>query len=547
MENTLETDYLILGGGTAGCVLAARLTEDPSVNVVVVEEGGAPNDPRFKVPAGVSAVLGRDKFDWRYEIKPRESINHRKLDGAAGRVLGGGSSINGMVYIRGNAADYDSWELQNGGTAVKPTGWAYRDLEPYFKRAENFVDRKAEHLGNNGPLTVSTTRDPNPVAEQLINAGYDMGYPSADFNSGQLLGFGPAEGSVNKGSRASTYEAYLKPVIKRKNLTVLTKATVSRLVIQSGVVLGAEIEYRGRQLSVSAAQETLLCAGAIGSPAVLQRSGIGAIDELANLGIQPKHELSGVGKNLQEHVGCGISKYVNVTTINSQMNAASGLKHLLQYLFKRTGMLASPVVQTMAYIKTLPDLAQPDVQLALVPFAYIVQPESTNALTAFTPKQNGVMLSGFIANPKSRGKVALNKHDISEKPIIDYDFFQQGEDLETLVRSCKFIESVFQQPAMAQFVTGECSVQSPINSDKDWKDYIRAGAIPCYHFSGTCKMGVDKMAVVDPELKIHGLSRLRVVDASIMPTVTSGNTYAPVVAIAEKAAEMIKETRLAKQ
>ncbi|MFV0276900.1 MAG: GMC family oxidoreductase [Parahaliea sp.] len=533
--DVLEADYLVLGGGTAGCVLAARLSESGEHSVILVEAGGSAQSERFRVPGAAAFNLGNPRFDWCYQTPPDPTINGRQFDWSAGKVLGGGSSVNGLVYIRGLPSDFERWDVQCGGAS----GWCYKDILPFFLQAETFCDRSADYLGREGPQKVSNPPRPHVLLDAFLRAGAEAGYPITDLNGPQPEGIGPADSSQLRGRRASTYECYLKPALSRPNLRVLTDTEVERVLLDGKRAVGAQARRKGSPLRLSAHREVLTAAGAIGSPALLLKSGIGPAAELGKAGVACRHELPGVGGNLQEHSGSGVAKYVNVATLNSQRGPFSGLKLLLDYYLRRTGPLASPIVQGMGFIRTREHLDHPDVQLHFLPFGYVIQPHSRSAMTAFQPRHNAMMLTVTLCKPRARGRVRLG--DGPGGVLVDHQMFGDEEDVQTLVRGLKVAESFYQQPALKPHVVGELSPERTPESDRDWDSYLRAISNIGYHFCGTCRMGVqgDADAVVDTALRVKGIAGLRVVDASIMPEVTSGNTSATVIAIAEKAAAMI--------
>lgn len=532
MNTNNNFDYIIVGGGSAGCVIAARLSENEKNRIVLLEAGGSSDGERFQVPGAIAFNLGKPNIDWCYQTPPDPTINDRQFDWSAGKVLGGGSAINGLVYIRGTPQDFEKWQYQVDGKI----DWSYDALLPYFKKSESFLDRSEPYLGNAGPLGISSVRDPSPLREQFLQAGAEAGFPVTDLNGSEPEGFGSADSSQRNARRASTYISYIKPNLQRKNLTIITYADVKKLCLSEGRAQAVEFEVKGQQHKYYAKKEIIICAGAIGSPALLMRSGIGDPETLSKIGIETRHPLIGVGQNLQEHSGTGVAKFVNIPTLNSQMGPLSGLKHVWRYYRHRRGALSSPIVEAMAFVKTRADLKEPDIQLHFLPFGYILQPESRSAITAYQPKQNAMMITITLCKPKSRGVVSLDKQD---NIIIQHQLFSAPEDMDTLVEGAKLAERIYQQPSLAQHVTQACSPETSIIDDEGWRQYIRARANIAYHFCGSCRMGNDSSAVVDDELRVHGVQNLRVVDASIMPIITSGNTNATVIAIAERAADLI--------
>lgn len=535
--NTIQADYIIVGGGSAGCVLANRLSATGDRQVVLIEAGGKPESERFRVPGLMSLNIANPRFDWSYQTPPDASIDGRRFDWSAGRVLGGSSSLNGLVYIRGLPGDFDQWDASYGGNS----GWSYAEIEAYFRKAEHFVDRRSESLGFDGPLSISSIRTPNALQSIFLEAAREAGYRITDLNGRDPQGFGCVDTLQLDGRRAGTYECYLKPALDRPNLTVLTHAEARRILIDEQIATGVEVLKGGEQLRVDARCEIIVAAGAIGSPALLLRSGIGNAQSLSEAGIQLRHHLPGVGENLQEHACAGIAKHVSVRTLNSQMGPLSGVRHLFDYYTRKTGVLASPVVQAIGFAKSAPELAQPDIQLHFLPFGYVIGPDSRSVLSAYKPKRDAMTISVTLCSPATRGSVRLSSP--SAKPIVDHQLYADRADIEAMIRGLKIARTLYEQPSLARYVTDHCSPTAPITDDTQWEAHLRAHSTIGYHPSGSCKMGSDSMAVVDCALRVHGLRGLRVADASIMPKVTSGNSNATVIAIAEKAAELIQSYR----
>jgi len=533
----LQADYVVVGGGTAGCVLAARLSELEECSVVLLESGGKPSGERFRVPGAVPVNLGSRKYDWRFQSKKDASINNRQFDWSAGRVLGGGGSINGLVYLRGLPGDFDSWDQSLG----RNSGWAYQDILPYFKKAERFTDRDEDYLGSDGQMVVNNIRDPHPLQRSFINAGIQAGYPATDINGPTPHGFGVVDSATDNGRRSSTYESYLKPALNRPNLSVICHAQVKKLLVKNGIVTGVEFEHSGVTTQISITTEVVLSAGAIGTPSILLKSGIGPEATLRNAGIELIAHIAGVGENLQEHVCSGIGKYINVKSLNSQMDPISGLTHIFNYYMKRKGPLSLPVVQAMGFVKTDDALEHPNIQLHLLPFAYIIQADSKSVMTALKPKKDAMMITVTLCKPESRGKLTIDKS--SGDVVIDHQLFDSQNDIVTMRKGLQIAEAIFQQTALQSHVTGNCIPESTTLNDSEWESFIRSRSIIAYHYSGSCQMGNGENAVVDSQLRVKGLTKLRIADASIMPTITSGNTNATTIAIAEKAADLIKVSR----
>jgi len=525
-----EYDYVIAGAGTAGCVLANRLSEDPRIRVCLIEAGARDAHPFIHVPALVGAALTLKKYSWGLDTVPQDALNGRRIPIPRGRVLGGSSSVNGMVYFRGHPRDYDDW------AAMGCAGWSFREVLPYFIRSEDNVDfPDSPYHGHDGPMAVTHMPSVNPLNAIFADAMDSLQFRHCDdFNGPKPEGYGLRQGAIRNGRRESGVTAFLKPAMKRTNLTVMTEAMVARVVIEDKRATGIEILQGGETKRISARREAILCGGAVGSPQMLLLSGVGDGATLQKLGIAVQHHLPAVGENYHDHVAANVQMWTdNAQSYGISLKALPrGAWNVLQYLLARTGPFASNVFESHAVLRTAPGLDRPDIQI-------VFQPARRNQNLFPLPLGHGFVLSIVLLHPKSRGALTLASPDPRSLPRIDPKLLSVADDFEPLVRGLKLARRVFAAPAFAPYRATEFQPGEKTQSDEAWKDYIRASAATVHHLAGTCRMGNDGDAVVTPELKVNGIDGLRVADAAIFPKLMGGNTNAPVVMVAEKAADMI--------
>jgi choline dehydrogenase len=525
-------DYVIVGAGSAGSVLASRLTENPSTHVTLIEAGGEANSLMVQMPVGFARLVANDKFDWCYEQRPDASINGRRFLWSGGKLLGGGSSINGQVYIRATRGDLDRWKASGA------TGWGYDDVLPYYMRAEHWHGPASQGRGSLGPLSVSPMRGFHPLCLPFLEGGNQCGFPTlADYNCGEMEGMFLTQTTQRDGWRCSTEKAYLRPARSRPNLTVITEAEVEKIRFAGRRAVGVTLRRDGVRQDIEARGEVIVCAGAMGSPALLMRSGVGPGSYLRGQGIDVVQDIAEVGRNLQEHPSASQHKYVNAPTLNSQMGPLDMVRHLARFIWNRSGPLAAPAVQAMGLVRTRDGLEAPDIQLHFAPLSYDIEPETTSAANANMPKEPTVSIYASLCHPQGRGHVELGE---GGRPRIVHELLGDDRDVAAMVSGMKLVDRLFKTPALKAIVVGDRNPAPVPTTDAGWVDYIRAKASPFFHPAGTCRMGSDPLAVVDPQLRVSGLSGLRIVDASVMPTLLSVNTNATAIMIGERAAEMIR-------
>lgn len=528
-------DYVVVGGGSGGCVVAGRLSEDPGVTVCLLEAGGGGNGAVVTTPAGAVAMLPTRWNNWAFETLPQAGLEGRKGYQPRGKALGGSSAINAMVYIRGHRGDYDHW------AALGNKGWSYDEVLPYFRLSEHNEHFSDQWHGRDGPLWVSNLRSDNPFQARYLQAARQAGLPiTADFNGADQEGVGIYQVTQKHGERCSVARAYLLPHVgRRDNLTVETHAHAQRIVFEGKRAVGVEFLQGGRRSIIRARREVVLAAGALQSPQLLMLSGIGHERELARLGIQTVHHLPGVGKNLQDHPDFILgyhTRSVDAMGI-SLRGGVRMMRELLRFRTARRGALTSNFAEGGGFLKTRPELDMPDIQLHFV--VALVDDHARKLRLG-----HGLSCHVCLLRPRSRGAVTLGSRDAAQPPLIDPAFFQDARDLEDMMAGFKLTRRLMSAPALAEWTTGE-AFTAGVESDDDIRAVLRRRSDTVYHPVGTCKMGVDEQAVVDPQLRVRGVQGLRVVDASVMPTLIGGNTNAPVVMIAEKAVDFMRGTQRA--
>ncbi len=520
----MEYDYIIVGAGSAGCVMANRLSNNPSHRVLLLEAGGSDDNPFIHMPAGLWRLRNNEEINWRYHTEPQQDLHLRRLFWPRGRLLGGSSSINAMIYCRGQREDYDGW-AQMGND-----GWGFQSILPYFLKAEDQQRGKSDFHATGGPLSVQDLNFSSSLSQTFIQAGNQLGYPlNDDFNGSQQTGFGLYQVTQKNGRRCSTSVAYLKPVLKRDNLTVLTQAMTGKVLLEGTSAVGVEVLHQGQSKRFLGA-EIILCGGTINSPQLLMLSGIGPADHLRETGIKVRHELAGVGQNLQDHLDiCTLISSTSRHTYDKLNHTKAGLR----YLLTRGGPASSNLAEAGGFVCSgLATDPRPDLQFHFIPA--LLDDHGRN-------KQSGRGMTIHACNlrPRSRGEIRLKSGDPATPPAIQPNYLQHHHDLEMMLECARLSKNIFLQKAFDPFRGRFIFPEESVETRDQVVDFIRRKAETVYHPVGSCKMGNDPMAVVDSNLKVRGVAGLRVVDASIMPTLVSGNTNAPVIMIAEKCADSL--------
>ncbi len=523
-------DYVIVGAGTAGCVLAARLSEQPDARVCLIEAGGLDRHPFIHIPAAVAAAIGTRAINWGFLTVPQPHLQSRRIPIPRGRVVGGSGSINGMVYFRGQPRDFDDWAAEG------LQGWSWREVLPYFLRSESNPDYAGSpYHSTSGPMRVTHIRRLNPMNRAFWDAMASLGFPRCeDFNGPNPEGYGPRQGTIRDGRRESTATAYLHPAMKRRNLTLLTNALVHRVAIEGGRAVGVDLERAGEVRRVAARREVVICGGSILSPQILMLSGIGDGAELRRLGIEVKLDLPAVGANFHDHLAAAVLLEMrDSASYGISLRALPrGAWNVLEYALARRGPFSSNVFESNAFVRSRDGLDRPDIQI-------VFQPARRNPHTFPLPIGHGFAISIVSIYPKSRGRISLAGPDPRTPPLIDPNLLGDPADIEPLVRGLALARRIAAAPSFARYRAVEVAPGPAVAGESALADYVRRTATTVHHPVSSCRMGLGADSVVDAELRVRGIEGLRVADASVFPSVVGGNTNATVVMIAEKASDLI--------
>lgn len=528
-------DYIIVGGGSAGCVLANRLSADPNTRVLLLDAGHKDGAFSLKIPAGMISAIADDRFNWKYPASPDPSRGGVEDLWSAGKAIGGGSAINGMFYIRGHRSDFDRW------AQIGCSGWDYESVLPHFRSIERFEGGPDNYRGGAGPQPVTLARYKLDIVDQIVEAAQEVGHPfNEDYNGAHQTGVGYAQASQKRGRRMSSARAFLDPVRKRENLTVIHQAQVGRVEIERGRAVGVRFVHKGQDKQAKSAREVILSAGAMGSPKILMLSGIGPRDVLTENRIEPVHISPDVGRNLMEHPAVYLTAKSTLKSLNS---AARPLKLpfvLADWLLRGRGPATSCAAFAQVLCRSNKARLAPDIQLLVTPAVFSYDEKKKKAAVL---KHDGISIAALILQPESRGRIVLQSSDPRDMPIIEHQLLGAEADLDAMILAARRAVELLSAPSLEGVVGRLDQGLTPDSSDQEYAEFIRQTAFRGDHASGTCRMGTDENSVLDPSLRVRGVEGLRVADASIMPNITNGNTNAPTLMIAEKAAHMILQDR----
>ena len=523
-------DYIVIGSGSAGAIVATRLSEDKSVSVLLIEAGGSDKNIFIKMPTALGIPMNTRKFNWGFKSEPERFLNDRVMNCPRGRVLGGSSSINGMVYVRGNPFDFDEWEM------LGANGWNFKNCLPYFKRVENHKIKNSIYTGNEGAVSISGGNNmKNPLYNAFIDAAIEAGYKKTeDYNGYQQEGFGQKFMNVDSGIRASTSHAYLNPVKHRKNLTIFSKSLVTKIIFKNKKACGVELTRNNKNYSIYSHKEIILSAGSIGSPHILQVSGVGCRKKLKNSGIQVIHDLPGVGENLQDHLEFNFQyRCKQPITLNGQINLLKKLKIGIEWIITKKGLGASNHFEACGFIRSKAGVKWPDIQYHFLPGAI-----TYDGTVAFS--DHGFQVHVGHNKPTSRGSITAISSDIKVHPKIQFNYLSTESDRAGFRASVRLTREIMQQKSMKPFLGHAIQPSENIQTDDEIDEFIRNSVDSAYHPCGTCRMGKGSNAVVDEHLSVFGIDGLRVVDSSVFPSIPNGNLNAPTMMLAERASDIIK-------